>query len=253
MKRERGIESTTRKSQKEDRDMSVKTMTITLLESARAAADGGEPGRLEFRRDRDGRFSVIASRADASGPLDGAGWREVRRTDGLSSPAEVRRSLAEAAEALGLTLDWTALVPRIADADWLIAAVLAQERGRPLPALPAFEVLLTQRPRKALRALGDVTIGAEWGYDMHEISISFDRWLRIVAGNPDEIARSYRYEGERYKGEWRFDGHGALEVGYDDGGVGWTGSLEGLDLIDGPELDGVDIALLAVRASTNGA
>jgi len=233
--------------------MSVKTMTIKLLDSAGAAADGGEPDRMEFRRERDGRFTVIASRAGASGSGDGAGWREVMRVDGLSSTIEVRPSLTEAAEALGLAIDWADIVPRIANADWLIAAVLAHELGQPLPALPPFEVLVTQRPRKVLRALGDVTIGAEWGYDMHEISFSLDRWLRIVAGNPDEIARSYRYEGERYKGEWRFDGHGALEVGYDDGGVGWTGSLEELDLIDGPVLGGVDIALLAVRASTNSA
>jgi hypothetical protein len=253
MKRERGIESTIWNSHEEDRDMGAKITTITLFESVWAAADGGERDRLELCRQRDGQLSVIASRAGASGSLDGAGWREVRRTDGLSSPAEVRRSLTDAAEALGLTLDWADIVPRVADADWLIGAVLAHELSQPLPALPPLEVLLTQRPRKVLRALGSVTLGAEWGYDMHEMSISFDRWLRIVAGNRDEIARSYRYEGERYKGEWRFDGRGELEVGYDDGGVGWTGSLEELDMLDGPILDGVDIALLAVRASTNGA
>ena len=37
-------------------------------------------------------------------------------------------------------------------------------------------------------------------------------------------------------------------VGYDDGGVGWDGRLDGLDVIDGPKLDDVDLARLALSA-----
>ena len=97
--------------------------------------------------------------------------------------------------------------------------------------------------------MGKVTIGAEWGYDMHELMMSFEQWLRILGGEDDLVERPYRYEGKRFMGVWSFDGNGRLEVGYDDGGQGWEGLLQDLELIDGPKLEDADLAKLAVHAS----
>ena len=60
--------------------------------------------------------------------------------------------------------------------------------------------------------------------------------------------KCYRYEGQRFTGTWSFDGDGRLVVSYDDGGVGWEGNLDGVNVIDGPKLDNIDLARLALCA-----
>ena len=109
-----------------------------------------------------------------------------------------------------------------------------------------FAILIKQR---SFRSLGKVTIGVEWGYDMHTISMSFTRWLRVLGGEPYVKSERYNYEGEVSKAQWCFNCQ-QLEVTYDDGGTGWEGGLDTLDLLIGPQVDDVDIAKLAVRASS---
>ena len=178
--------------------------------------------------------------------------REPRSTDellmvskGLKSPMAIYKAIEDEAEYLSVQVEWVDAIPLIASIDWLTAAVIASKVGFEIPALPDVEILLTQR---SLRSLGRVTIGAEWGYDMHELSLPYERWVRVLKGETLSIEQPYWYEGQRFTGEWSFDGIGGLVVGYDDGGVGWDGKLGGLDVIEGPKLDEVDLARLALSA-----
>ena len=171
--------------------------------------------------------------------------REVVDTKGLKSPMAIYKAIEDEAEYLSVQVEWVDAIPLIASIDWLTAAVIASKVGFEIPALPDVEILLTQR---SLRSLGRVTIGAEWGYDMHELSLPYERWVRVLKGETLSIEQPYWYEGQRFTGEWSFDGIGGLVVGYDDGGVGWDGKLGGLDVIEGPKLDEVDLARLALSA-----
>jgi hypothetical protein len=83
---------------------------------------------------------------------------------------------------------------------------------------------------------------------MHELTLPFERWVRILRGESWSIGEPYWYEGQRFTGEWSFDGNGGLVVGYDHDGVGWEGKVSGLDAIEGPKLDDVDLAALALSA-----
>jgi len=105
--------------------------------------------------------------------------------------------------------------------------------------------LLNQR---SLRPFGHVKIGAIWGYDMHEFDLPLGRWIRVLNGDEWSAEKRYWYEGQRFKGNWSFDGLGSLSVGYGDGGQGWQGNLSGLDMIDGPKIDEVDLAKLTLSA-----
>jgi hypothetical protein len=156
-------------------------------------------------------------------------------------------ALDSEAEFLGVTLDWPAVVPLIASVDWLIAAVIAKAARLSVPPLPSAETLLAQRP---LRPLGRVKVGVIWGYEMHELQITFERWIRVLDGEALTVEEPYWHEGKRFTGCWAFDGRQGLVVTYDDGGVGWEGDLGGVDLIDGPKLDDVDLARLALSAAS---
>lgn len=200
---------------------------------------------LELRRDRYAQFSVWARKygCDDQGKQR---WFPWDKTQGLKAPLEVMKGIEDEAEFLGIDLDWDDAIDQIAELDWLTAAVLAHHRKLPVPSLPGFDVLNAQR---SYRKFKRVRIGAEWGYDLHEISVPFERWLSIVGGESWSLSEPYLYEGQRFTGDWSFDGAGGLEVGIDDGGVGWVGDLSGVDLIEGPVIDGIDVAKLALRAS----
>jgi hypothetical protein len=83
---------------------------------------------------------------------------------------------------------------------------------------------------------------------MHEFDLQLERWIRVLNGDTWSAEKRYWYEGQRFKGNWSFDGLGSLSVGYGDGGQGWQGNLSGLDMIDGPKIDEVDLAKLTLSA-----
>lgn len=159
---------------------------------------------------------------------------------------QILEAVSEHAELLGVGFELESAVPLIASIDWLTAAVLASHAGLEVPRLPAADVLLEQR---AMRPLGRVVVGVEWGNDMHELSLSLEQWIRILGGASWNADRPYLYEGDRFIGTWSFDGRRGLEVTYDDAGVGWDGEIDDIDLIEGPQVDGVDVARLAVKAT----
>jgi len=202
---------------------------------------------IELRRTANARFAVWGNKYGEDPMTGRRRWMDWDKTSDLKSPAAVKQALANEAEFLGVEIDWSDALPLIASIDWLTAAVIASISGLKVPALPRAEVLLEQR---ALRPLGRVTVGAIWGYDMHELQLSFERWIRILGGEAWTIEEPYWHEGQRFTGCWTFDGKGGLEVTYDDGGVGWEGELRGLDAITGLQLDGVDLGRLALDGAS---
>ena len=200
---------------------------------------------IELRRAANATFAVWGNKYGENPNTGRRQWGEWDKTKGLKSPMAIYKAIEDEAEFLSVQVEWVDTIPLIASIDWLTAAVIASRVGYEIPMLPEFKVLLTQRP---LRTLGRVRIGAEWGYDMHELDLPLERWLRIIGGEPWSTQKPYWYEGQRFTGDWSFDGFGGLMVGYDDGGVGWEGNLEGLDIIEGPQLDEVDLAKLALSA-----
>lgn len=200
---------------------------------------------IELRRDAYANFSVWGNKYGEDPMTGRRRWFEWDKTTGIRSPMAVKKAIEAEAEFLGVPVEWADAIPLIASIDWVTAVVIASSSGYEIPKLPAFDVLRFQR---SLRALGRVTIGAEWGYYMHELSMPFERWARILGGEAWGTDEPYWYEGERFTGTWAFDGAGQLEVSYDGGGVGWFGELNGLESIDGPTVDEVDLAKVALGA-----
>lgn len=200
---------------------------------------------IELRRDAHAKFAVWSNKYGEDPMTGRRRWFDWDKTKGLKSPMAIHKAIEDAAEYLSVQVEWVDAIPLIASVDWLTAAVIASSVGYEIPALPDVDVLLSQR---SLRSIGRVTIGAEWGYDMHELTLPFERWVRILGGESWSIEEPYWYEGQRFIGEWSFDGTGGLVVGYHDGGVGWDGSLGSLDVIDGPKMDYVDLARIALAA-----
>ena len=147
---------------------------------------------------------------------------------------------------MGSEIEWLEAVPLIASVDWITAAVIAKLDGHHVPRLPQIVTLLEQR---SLRGLGRVKISVEWGGDLHELQLPFERWIRILCGESWVTKETYWYEGERFIARWYFNERHGLEVTYDGGGVGWEGDLHGIDVIAGLQLDGVDLAMLALAAA----
>jgi hypothetical protein len=204
---------------------------------------------IELRRDAYATFSVWGNKYGEDPMTGRRRWFDWNKTKGLKSPMAIYKAIEDEAEYLNVHVEWVDAIPLIATIDWLTAAVIASKVGFEIPALPNVDLLLTQR---SLRPIGLVTIGAEWGYDMHYLTLPFERWVRVLGGESWSIEEPYWFEGQRFTGEWSFDGAGGLVVGYDDGGVGWDGSLSGLDDIDGPKMEDVDLARLALAAAERG-
>ena len=201
---------------------------------------------IEVRRDANARFAVWGNKYGENPMTGSRRWGEWEKTKGLTSPISIYKAIEDLAMFLNVQVEWVDAIPLIASIDWLTAAVIAEKVGFEVPALPDVDTLITQR---SLRTLGSATIGAEWGYGMHDLTLTYDRWIKVVQGKSVSIDKPYFYEGQRFIGTWVFGPNHELEVSYGDGGVGWTGKLGDLDLTIGPELDGVDIAKLALKAS----
>lgn len=200
---------------------------------------------IELRRSANAMMAVWGSKYGqdpVTGRRRSAEWN---KTKGLKSLMATWKAIEAQADLLDVTVEPGDAIPLIASIDWLTATVIASKLGLQLPELPNMEVLRTQR---SLRTIGRVTIGAEWGYDMHDLTLPFERWIGILGGEHFIIDEPYWYEGQRFTGTWTFDGDRRLEVSYDDGGIGWVGELMALDLMHGPIIDEIDVARLALSA-----
>jgi hypothetical protein len=225
--------------------MTRRSSKVALLYDEAISTSDHWTAHIELYRGAYATFSIW-SKKYGEDPLTGHRRRfDLEKTTGLKSPLAIKKAIEDKAKCLNITVQWDEAIPLIASIDWLTAAVIASDVGEELPELPQVGTLLTQR---SLRTLGDVTVGAEWGYDMHELTLPFERWVRILGGEHWSTAKPFWYEGDRFTATWSFNGWGHLEVSYDDCGVGWDGNLTGLDIIDGPKVDDVDVARLALRA-----
>lgn len=211
---------------------------VVLVDSERFSMQSSWRDHLELRRDRRAQFSVHARKL-----IDGK-WNTWNSCKGLITPLQVMNAIDESADLLGVVVEYVEALPLIKCIDWVTAAVIAEKIGHDLPTPNEFAILTKQR---SYRSFGKVTIGVEWGYDMHTISMPFERWLRVLGGELYIQSERYNYEGNVSKAQWRFNGR-QLEVTYDDGGTGWEGGLDILGLLVGPQVDEVDIAKLAIQA-----
>jgi hypothetical protein len=223
--------------------MSRRSARVVLLHRDAFTMVSNWIDHIELRRDARATFAVWSNKYGEDPMTGRPRWFDWEKTKGLKSPMAIHQAIEDAARYLDVQVEWVDAIPLIASIDWPTAAVIASKVGYAIPPLPDIDVMLSQR---SLRSVGRVTIGAMWGYDMHELTLSFERWVRIVRGERFSIDKPYWHEGQRFTGTWSFDGSGGLVVSYDDGGVGWDGSLCGLDVINGPMMDDVDLARLAL-------
>lgn len=163
------------------------------------------------------------------------------------SPLELRDRLHEALHRRGAATPWCTVLPELATTDWVAAAVISSSLGMRPPSLPTASQLGRQR---SLRSLGNIELGVEWGYDLHELRMTLGSWVRILNGSERIVRRSYLYEGERCVADWRFRAGHTLEVTYDDDGVGWEAELTALDSLSGATIDRVSLARAALEAAT---
>ena len=219
---------------------SRRSAQVVLVDSERFTMQSSWCDHLELRRDRRAQFSVHARKL-----IDGK-WNAWNICKGLVTPLQVMNAIDKSADLLGVVVKYVEALPLIACIDWVTAAVIAEKIGQGIPTLNEFAILTKQR---SFRPFGKVTIGVEWGYDMHTISMPFERWLRVLDGEHYIKSERYNYEGDVCKAQWRFNCQ-QLEVTYDNGGTGWEGGLNTLDLLIGPQVDGADIAKLATQASS---
>lgn len=206
---------------------------------------------LELCRYPGAKFAVSSGKCGEDPATGRRRWLDEVTDKGLRSPGAVRQALLRHADSLRVELDWNDVVTRIAKIDWVTAAVIARQTSVALPSLPAAKEVMAQR---TLRPFGKVTVGAAWGYDLHCLTMSFEQWVRILTGERFERPRPYYYEGKRFRAWWIFDGKGRLNVAIDmDGsgcgsGDGWLGAVGGVNLLEGPQVDGEDLAKLALAA-----
>jgi hypothetical protein len=229
--------------------MGRKSAPVILLNEHRCTMNDSWVNRIEVTRFPGCKFSVTGSKARGLPTLDHRGALPITRADDITSPRALYRALNDTVVMLDAELEWVDVIPLIARLDWITAAVIASDVGHDVPDLPSFKVLVSQRSLTSIRRMSKVTIGAEWGYDMHELTMSFEQWLRILGGQGHRVEKPYLYEGKRHLGVWMFDGKGGLVVGIDYEGEGWGGCLVDLELLEGPRVEDTDIAKLAAQAS----
>ena len=225
------------------------TQTVELLNQHNYGAVDSWTDLIELSRNARNHFSVTASKfADDPDDSSTRRWRIWENTTKLSTPSEVLRAIESILDTECIELDWVEATSRIAELDWITAAVIASEKEVTLPALPTTSSLSEQR---SLRTLGKVSIGVEWGYDRHDLTVSIKDWLSILHGEDFSAVSRYYYEGERFDATWFFDRNRKpqLEVSYgNDGATGWTGRLNAIRVIEGKSIDGIDLAQLMLNA-----
>lgn len=142
---------------------------------------------------------------------------------------------------------WATVAAKVASVNWLLGALIAADRQCEPPELPPIE----QGPWPP-GPLGSehVLLGVEWGYEVHEIELSFARWVRLVAGETWKTEQAYHNDGELFTATWTFTKDRILSVTYDASGVGWEGDLGDVDVITGPRAGKVDLARLVLCSWT---
>ena len=110
------------------------------------------------------------------------------------SPLELRVRLRDALHRRGAATPWCTVLPELATTDWVAAAVISSSLGMRPPSPPTASQLGRKR---SLRSLGNIELGVGWGYDLHELRVTFGSWVRILNGSERNVRRSYLYEGER--------------------------------------------------------
>lgn len=207
--------------------------------------------RIRVSRTRRGVFRVVADKrgVGVEGGTDNR-WEEIDAVKDVKTPAQLRDALVRCAESLAVELDWERVICKVVDLAWLSAAVMGKLQERELPTLPSLPKLRSQR---ALRPLGKVRLAVEWGYDLHEVEMSLEQWVRVLHGQSHDISEPYHYEGERFTANWSFDKNRLHEhelyVTYDGGGEGWMGDFDDILIVEGLTLHGVDLAKLCLEAS----
>jgi hypothetical protein len=219
------------------------TVSIFTVDPTRPVAEGITEVALSYSAR--GVFSVTTKKA-VPNPQKPGQYRKTREKVGiLNNPSDVFRILDVMRGTLGIGFKWDEVLPKVAQLDWVTAAVIASQQGFDLPELPTIESLGRQRSLK-----GEVCLGVEWGYEFHELNLSLDQWVRILLGEHYKEADPYFYEGEEYTALWSFaaDRQDQLRVTYDDGGEGWSGLFIEIESLQGPKVDGVDLGRLTLDA-----
>lgn len=226
-----------------------KTKTVVLIEEDSYNMIDNWTDQVTVSRNARHKFTVELSKyGDDAGGGGAHRWRTWDKTVGLSEPMQVLDAIESIVDEHDLALDWDKATTLIADLDWITAAIIAFEKKVPLPTLPTSAELSQQR---SLRTLGKVSIGVEWGYEMHQLTLRLADWIDILNGESYCEQTTYYYEGERFVATWSFDisADSELVVTYgDDGGTGWCGSLDSLDILQGKSIDEVDLAGLLLKA-----
>jgi hypothetical protein len=222
----------------------------TVLIFARDSSEVAEGVGLDvaISRTSGGRFQVITRRF-AWQPIDSGNKPLMQeKTRKIKDPGDLYQALESAEQSAGTKFNWGQVFLKLAELDWVMAAAIAVSHGFEPPPLPTLEALMQQR---SLKGLGDVTIGVEWGYEYHDLTISFEQWIELLNGEIIEIETDYDYEGESFTAVWVFDAHNRdqLRVTYDGGAEGWTGSLQEVGSLEGPLVYGIDLVSVTLNAS----
>mgnify|MGYP007032612298 CR=1 FL=1 len=205
--------------------------------------------QIELRCDRHCNFTVVSRQYGEDDEGSGKRWTEYNRIKDLKNPKEIRDAIDSLARDLEINLNWQNAILKIAEIDWLNAAVISWLNDLPLPPLPSTDILNSQR---TFRFKSKVMISLDWDYEYHDHEISLNQWIKILNFEEYTVGKWSWCEGIRSSSTWSFDRnwHSELIVSYADGGVHWEGSLESIDSISGPIIDGVDLAVIALKASS---
>lgn len=226
-----------------------KTKTVVYEEDRDSMVDNWTD-KLTVSCNRRRLFTVKLSKYGENPDRPGhRGWLTWDKSVGLSTPTQVLDAIESIAVDQFISLDWARVAKLVAELDWITGAVVAVKKQVQLPALPTTDELAQQR---SLRSLGKVSIGVEWGYDMHDLTLRLADWIDVLNGKSFSKQTTYYYEGERFVATWSFDisTDSELEVTYgDDGGTGWCGSLDSLDILQGISIDELDLAELLLKAT----
>lgn len=199
--------------------------------------------RITVTRSSRRHFSVSAQKYCADPKRsDHSRWETWNHEEQVTTIDRLITAVLFATEYLSVELDAAFVVKALATIDWLSAAVLATEWSVEFPPLPKGGELRQQR---ALRGLGKVSVWVDWHYDLHEVRMPYERWLRLLNGESLTLRTTEYADGERASAYWQFS-NSELSVEYHGGGQHWRGTLSALDELKGPMVRGVDLAKMAL-------
>ncbi len=204
---------------------------------------------IELRRTAAGTFSVWARKQFESWDTGRLRWGDWESCKGLKTPEEVLEAIELQADEFCVSLDWQEQIREISSIDWLTAAAIAKHRDLEIPELPSLEELLTQR---TLRFLGSVVLGVEWAGEMHELTLPFDRWVRILNRQAQSENGTHTLQGSPQAAVWNFNNNRELQIRQVVGAAPdaelWSGPVRALPRISGTKVDDFVIAQLALEA-----